>query len=272
MTPPGLLSAPGLLNEMMQHSAERARRLRSQTSLADLRRRALETAPAPPLVLSEFDVLAEVKWRSPSGGNFQPPPDLARATAERAVRYAEAGAVAVSVLTEPRRFGGDLSLMSAAAAVCPVPVMRKDFLVDPAQVYEARAHGAGGVLLIIRSLSDDLLSDMIGAAAESGLFVLIEAFDAEDLGRLPPLADGTLVGVNTRDLVTLAVDPNRLPGLVGHIPANCVPVAESGMATPADVSAAAAMGYRMALVGSALMRSENPADLVGAMKEAGRCS
>lgn len=266
------MSASGLLSQMNTHSAQRARQLRSRVSLPQLRRRALDAPPAPALRLSGFDVLAEVKWSSPSEGRLAAAEDLGPATALRAVAYAEAGAAAVSVLTEPLRFGGDLSLLSAAAAICPVPVMRKDFLVDPMQVYEARAAGAGGVLLIVRSLSDGLLADMLGAAAESGLFVLIEAFDAEDLARLPPLPAGTLVGVNTRDLVTLAVRPGRLADLAGHLPEGCVPVAESGMATPADVGAAGALGYRMALVGSALMRAEDPAALVAAMKEAGRCS
>ena len=266
------MNAPGLLVEMMTHSAERARRLRSQISLAELRRRALAAAPVPTLTRAGFELIAEIKWRSPSEGALARPRDLERATAERAVRYAAAGAAAVSVLTEPRRFGGDLSLLSAAAEACPVPVMRKDFLVEPSQVYEARTAGAGGVLLIVRSLSDGCLADMIGAAEECGLFVLIEAFDAEDLARLPPLADGSLVGINTRDLVTLAVEPSRLAALIGQIPANCVPVAESGMAAPADVAAAASLGYRMALVGSALMRAAAPEALVTAMKGAGQCS
>ena len=266
------MTPPGLLYEMEAHSAQRARALRGRLSIAQMRRQALQTAPPPALSLSAFDVLAEIKWRSPSAGTLAAPPDLERATADRAVRYAEAGAAAVSVLTEPMRFGGSLSLLSAAAAVCPVPVMRKDFLVDPAQVYEARVAGAGGVLLIVRSLSDTLLQDMLGAAEESGLFVLIEAFDAADLQRLPALPANTLVGVNTRNLVTLAVVPDRLAALVGQIPAGCVPVAESGMASPEDVAAAAALGYRMALVGSALMRTSTPDVLVSAMKEAGRCS
>ncbi|MFT5679383.1 MAG: indole-3-glycerol phosphate synthase [Myxococcota bacterium] len=266
------MKTPGLLDQMNAHSAERVRALRSRGPLARLRRQAMGTAPAPALVLSGFDVLAEVKWRSPSEGALALPRDLGAETALRAIEYAEAGAAAVSVLTEPLRFGGDLSLLTSAAGICPVPVMRKDFLVDPIQVYEARAAGAGGVLLIVRSLSDALLADMLGAAAECGLFVLIEAFDAADLARLPPLPPGTLVGVNTRDLVTLAVDPSRLADLVGLIPKSCVPVAESGMLTPADVGAAGALGYRMALVGSALMRSADPAVLVAQMKEAGRCS
>ena len=265
------MNAPGLLTEMMIHSAERARRLRSQIPLAELRRRALAAAPAPRLTRSGFELIAEIKWRSPSAGTLARPQDLELATAERAACYAAAGAAAVSVLTEPRRFGGDLTLLAAAAAACPVPVMRKDFLVEPAQVYEARIAGAGGVLLIVRSLSDGGLVDMIGAAQECGLFVLIEVFDADDLARLPPLVDGTLVGVNTRDLVTLGVDSSRLADLIGQLPASCVPVAESGMSTPGDAAAAASLGYRMALVGSALMRAASPAALVASMKEAGRC-
>lgn len=230
-----------------------------------------------PLALDGFDVIAEIKDRSPAEG------DLAAAgtdRAERARQYAAGGASAISVLTEPSRFAGCLDhLEEVARAVPNTPVMRKDFLVDPIQLFEARHAGASGVLLIIAMLDDAGLAGMLGCAEELGLFVLLEAFDAGDLERARQLlgeaghaaraaAGQLLVGVNTRNLRTLEVDSSRLTSLAASLPdARCV--AESGLRTPADAAAAAALGYRVALVGTALMRSDDPAALVAAMRAAG---
>src|SRR5690606_28046720 len=156
--------------------------------------------------------------------------------------------------------------------------MRKDFLVSPRQVLEARAAGAGGVLLIVAMLDDAALGEMLAAAREQGLFVLLEAFDEPDLERAAALlAGGTtpgdalvLVGVNSRDLRTLAVDPERLARLAPRLPAGIAAVAESGLHTPADAATAAALGYRLALVGTALMRAADPARLAADMLAAGR--
>lgn len=235
------------------------------------------TPAPPPLRLAGFDLVAEIKRHSPAEGTLQVDTDVAA----RASAYAQAGAAAVSVLTEPARFGGSLEDLAAAAQVLApfgVPVMRKDFLVDPRQVLEARAAGAGGVLLIVAMLDDAALGEMLAAAREQALFVLLEVFDEADLEHAAArLADApnpgdapVLIGVNARDLRTLAVDPARLARLAPRLPAGVAAVAESGLHTPADAAAAAALGYRLALVGTALMRAADPAGLAADMLAAGR--
>jgi indole-3-glycerol phosphate synthase len=260
---------------MASGSAERvraARAARGEAALLD----ACRVRPRPPqLALERFDLVAEIKRHSPAEGALGPATDVAA----RARAYAEAGAAAVSVLTEPERFGGSLDDLAAATRALEgmaVPAMRKDFLVDPWQVLEARAAGAGGVLLIIAMLDDAALGEMLAAAREQGLFVLLEAFDEADLERAGPhLESGAeyapiLLGVNSRDLRTLAVDPARLARLAPRLPSAVPAVAESGLHTAADAAEAAALGYRLALVGTALMRAADPGALVAAMLAAGR--
>jgi indole-3-glycerol phosphate synthase len=149
--------------------------------------------------------------------------------------------------------------------------MRKDFLVDPVQVLEARRAGASGVLLITTMLNEEKLRAMLDCAWEHGMFVLLESFDEEDLFRSSRFLDGAgqlLIGVNTRNLRTLEVDADRLQNLAPALPdARCV--AESGLHSPEDAACVAGWGYSMALVGTALMRSEDPTALVAAMTDAG---
>ena len=265
-----------LLDQMAEGSRDRVRAaLRAETVQA-IRARALATDAPVGLVLTDFDLIAECKLRAPSSGRLgaesMGPEDIA----ERARSYGEAGAAAVSVLTEPLRFDGHLDHMKAAAGLARVPVMRKDFLVSPIQIYEARAGGAGGVLLITRMLDDAALEAMLDGAEEMDLFALVECFDAEDAKRTAQAISGRsgqlLVGVNTRDLRTLEVVPTRLAQMVADLPPGVPWVAESGMATSEDVGAAAALGYRLALVGTALMRAPDPGVLVRQMKEAGRAA
>jgi indole-3-glycerol phosphate synthase len=258
------------LATMAQSSAERAARA-GPIGAAQLDK------PVVPLQLGAFDVIAEIKDRSPAEGGLTAQ-GVDRAT--RARQYAEGGAAAISVLTEPSRFDGSLEHLEAVVAAVPgTPVMRKDFLVDPVQVVEARRAGASGVLLIAAMLDDGRLRSMLDCAAEHGLFVLLESFDEEDLTRSSRLLENSgdreradagqlLFGVNTRNLRTLHVDPDRLAKLAPALPAGrCV--AESGLHNPADAANVAGLGYRMALVGTALMRSEDPAGLVAAMRAAG---
>jgi indole-3-glycerol phosphate synthase len=232
--------------------------------------------PVVPLTLGGFELIAEIKARSPAEGRLA---GAAQDRVARARQYATGGAAAISVLTEPSRFDGELSHLSEVAGAVPaLPVMRKDFLVEPAQVLEARAAGASGVLLIACMLSDAKLRAMLDTAFEHGLFVLLESFDAADIERLHAFltprdldaaaANRLLFGVNARDLRTLAVDPARLESLAARLPAGPT-VAESGLRTAADAAAAALYGYTLALVGTALMRSEDPAALIGAMRRAG---
>ena len=217
---------------------------------------------------SVFDVIAEVKPRSPSEGDFPERPP-----AETAIGYEAGGAAMISVLTEPSEFGGSIDMLRAVAADVSIPVLAKDFLVDPIQVYEAREAGADGVLVIARILSDEAMIQILDAVSDSGVFALLEAFDGEDLTRIREAVSGRenlIAGVNCRDLDTLEVVPARHAALASQIPGDHVTVAESAMRTSSDVERVAAHGYRAALVGSALMRADDPGLLVSEMVEAGR--
>ena len=264
------------LAQMAAQSAGRVRAARAAGSEAELLAACRVAPAAPPLRLGRFELVAEIKRHSPAEGELGAATDVAA----RASTYAAAGAAAVSVLTEPARFGGSLDDLRTAVQALQgtgVPAMRKDFLVDPWQVLEARAAGAGGLLLIIAMLDDARLAEMLAAAREHGLFVLLEAFDEADLERAGPcLAAGSgngppvLVGVNSRDLRTLAVDAGRLTRLAPRLPPGVPAVAESGLHTPADAAEAAALGYCLALVGTALMRAADPGALAAGMLAAGR--
>jgi indole-3-glycerol phosphate synthase len=257
------------LKTMASLSAERAA-LSTAHDVSDAR-------PVVPLKLGQFDVIAEIKDHSPAEGA------LASSNNERtaqARRYATGGAAAISVLTEPSRFAGALEhIEEVVAAVPDTPVMRKDFLVEPIQIVEARGAGASGVLLIATMLSDAKLGDMLECAFYHDMFVLLETFDEDDLARVSALLERSmhqdraqqgqfLVGVNTRNLRTLEVDAGRLARLAPFLPATkCV--AESGLHSADDAANAAMLGYHLALVGSALMRSDDPSMLVADMRAAG---
>lgn len=271
--------AGSLLERMAVAGQARVEAARSRESLATLRARA--TAGPPPQALTlhpaGFDVIAEVKLRSPSAGRLA---EDALDPVAQAVTYASAGAAAVSVLTEPLEFGGSLGHLEAvAAALAPlgVPVMRKDFLVDVYQVWEARAAGAGGVLLILAMLDNRAVVDLAQAAAEAGLFVLLEAFDEAELVRagalLPRLADTeVLLGLNCRDLRSLAVDRQRFEALREAFAPGWPSVAESGLESPEDAAWVSGLGYDLALVGSSLMRAPAPGDLLADLLAAGRAA
>jgi indole-3-glycerol phosphate synthase len=266
------------LDDMARASEERVRQARRVVPPAELERRALEAPRAAPLHLSPlgFDVIAELKLRSPAAGV------LGGATDDwlgRVAAYARGGAAAVSVLTEPSRFDGSLEHLRQAAAVLEplaVPAMRKDFLVDPYQVLEARAAGAGGVLVILRMLPRERTVGLLDAAADLGLFVLLEAFDAADLELARQLladrrrAECILIGLNSRDLQTLKVVPERFSQLAPLLPRTGHCVAESGVATPADARSMRQLGYGVALIGTALMGADDPAALLASMLEAAR--
>ena len=267
------------LAQMAERSRERvvvAKRVRSEAALIEL---ALESPEPLPLRLTGggFDLIAEIKLRSPAVGALK---SVDESIDKRAVAYARAGAAAVSVLTEPSRFDGSMEhLEGAARALSPlrVPAMRKDFLVDPYQVAEARVAGAGGVLLILRMLPRIQLEALLHAARRFGLFALLEAFDEKDIELAHDLlvghgAEGILVGVNCRDLVTLQVVPGRLEQLARLLPTTAPRVAESGVGSAADARSASQAGYDLALVGSALMQAPDPTALARAMLDAGRKS
>ena len=271
----------GLLSDMVRSSAARVAAARESVPDAALHAAAL-AMPAPPrLVLAPdgFDLIAELKLRSPSMG------DLSAATIDplrRLEAYAEGGAAVCSILTEPTRFDGELQHLQRAVDVLGpygVPAMRKDFLVDPYQVLEARAFGASGVLLIVRMLSRPRLTEMLDCAAEHGLFVLLEAFDAADLAVAQAVAaeragrdEQVLIGLNCRDLETLAIDANRFEALRDRLPSGWPSVAESGVQSPGDAARVAALGYRVALVGTSLMQRADPREAVRELLRAGRAA
>lgn len=270
----------GLLVQMAAASRARARLAAAREPLAALRARVAELPPPPALALGDsFELIAEYKRGSPALGRIAGSEDQ---LSTRVRAYARAGVAAVSVLTEPQRFEGRLEdLAEAAALLAPlgVPAMRKDFLVDPYQLYEARAAGAGGILLIARLLSAAQLSEMLDCARSLGLFTLIEAFDAGDVARMAAVlrespvrvdAAPVLVGVNSRDLATLEILPYRFRELAPLLPAGVPHVAESGISTPDECAEIARTGYAAALVGGSLMRERNPIPAIRAMLAAGR--
>jgi indole-3-glycerol phosphate synthase len=283
----GRTAMSGFLDDMAVLSAARVTEALRHESADALERRARRTPPSAPLRLSAagFDVIAELKLRSPAAGLLG---DESQDWLGRVTGYARGGAAAVSVLTEPSRFDGSLvHLRQAAAALAPlgVPAMRKDFLVDPYQVLEARAAGAGGVLVILRMLTRPRIEELLDVAAEHGMFVLLEAFDDADLGMAfdlktsreprranhagPPEAP-VLIGVNCRDLQTLKVVQERFAALAPLLPAGWPAVAESGVASAADARRMQRLGYRLALIGTALMTCEDPSQLLREIFEATR--
>jgi indole-3-glycerol phosphate synthase len=267
------------LAAMARSSRERVAQERERYALQELQARVRALPAAPQLALSPdgFDLIAEVKLRSPAAGQLK---DGGEDIGARVAAYADAGAAAISVLTEPSRFDGALSHLAQAASALAgrIPVMRKDFLVDEYQVYEARLAGAGGVLIILRMLSRTELEALIQAAADLGLFALLEAFDDADLTLAAALVRdfgprcSLLVGVNCRDLVTLKVVPGRLESLAPLLPDSVPRVAESGVANSSDAARVAAAGYDVALVGSALMQAGDPFQLASSMLAAGRAA
>lgn len=277
------------LQQMAHGSRERVERAKRELPLARLLEAIQDRPPAPRLAshAAGFDLIAELKIRSPAVGQLGAADED---VAARVQRYARAGAAAVSVLTEPSRFGGSLEhlrMATEALSVSRVPAMRKDFIVDPYQVLEARAAGAGGVLVILRMLHLDEINVLLDTAKLQGLFVLIEAFDERDIERAHaivdarltskapqqsplPTRDQLLVGVNCRDLVTLQVVPGRLEQLAHLLPTSVPRVAESGVMTAEDASRVAAAGYDWALVGGALMTARDPVALIQSLLSAGR--
>lgn len=199
-------------------------------------------------------LIAEVKKASPSKGLIRAdfdPPAHARA-------YQEGGAACLSVLTDARYFQGHEDYLIAARAACTLPVLRKDFMVDPWQVAEARSIGADAILIIVAALDDAQMAEIEAAAIEQGMDVLVEVHDAEELDRALSL-QSRLIGVNNRNLKDFTVDFARTYELVDRAPTGCTFVAESGLTGRADLDAMAEHGVRCFLVGEALMRQADVA-------------
>lgn len=234
---------------------------------SELVARARDAAPARPFEAAlrrggEVALIAEIKRRSPSAGWIRP--ELS--PAEVARLYERAGAAAISVLTDTEFFGGSAGDLAEVRSTVALPVLRKDFTLDPVQVWEARAIGADAVLLIARILDDVLLGELLALARELGLGALVEVHTAEELER--SLAAGaTVVGVNNRDLATFRTDLGVVLGLAGSVGEDRVLVAESGIRGADDVRTMGRAGVDAVLVGETLMRAPDPgaaaASLVG---------
>ncbi len=259
------------LAAMSDASLLRARNAIKEADATSLDSRVASAPPPRPIELARdgFDVIAEAKLASPAEGALTE--GGADRVVELAARYAGAGAAAISVLTEESRFGGSLTHLELVANQIEVPTMRKDFLVAPVQIQEARAAGASGVLLIARMLHEALLEEMTDLALELGMFALVEVFDHSDLETAATVFDReVLVGVNCRDLSTLEVDFSRFEELAPHLPDHLPAVAESGIQSASDIEVVADLGYRMALVGSALVGHQDPTEPLAELIRAGR--
>jgi indole-3-glycerol phosphate synthase len=198
-------------------------------------------------------VIAEVKRKSPSKGVI----NAELSAVGQALAYADGGAAAISVLTEPNHFNGSIDDLAAVSSAVDIPALKKDFHIDPIQLAEARAYGATAALLIVRALRPDRLAEMMSTANSVGLETIVEIRDEEEL-RLALDLGAAIVGINNRNLETLIIDPMTSERLLPQIPRSVIAIAESGMSTRRDVERVAALGADAVLVGSSLSASPNP--------------
>ncbi len=250
-----------ILRRILARKAEEVAARRARVSQQTLKQR-LPDAPALRGFVAAIEqrlkaggaaVIAEIKKASPSKGllraDFHP--------AEIAASYERGGAACLSVLTDVDFFQGADEYLQQARAACALPVLRKDFMLDPYQVYEARALGADCILLIVAALDDTQLRDLTGHARDIGMDVLVEVHDAEELARALTL-NTPLIGINNRNLRTFETRLDTTLDLLAQVPADRIVVTESGIHTPADVARMRAHGVHAFLVGEAFMRADDP--------------
>jgi indole-3-glycerol phosphate synthase len=235
---------------------------------AEIKRRAAVAAPPRDVMAAlrapGIGVIAEVKRRSPSKGDLASIPD----PADLAVSYAEGGARVISVLTEERRFGGSLADLAAVRAAVDVPILRKDFVVSPYQVHEARAFGADLVLLIVAALEQNVLDALLDRVESLGMTALVEVHTEEEADRALE-AGAKVIGVNARNLHTLAVDRTIFGRIAPGLPNDVLRVAESGVRGPADLLTYAGWGADAVLTGESLVTSGDPQAAVRSLVAAG---
>lgn len=252
----------GTLGAIVAEARDRARAL--MECAAELERHASLVGDVPSfasaLRRSDVAVIAEVKRKSPSKGWIQPNLDAP----EQARAYERAGAAAISVLTEPKHFAGSPDDLVAVRSAVRIPALKKDFHVEPVQLLEAKAFGASAALLIVRALGPDGLRKMMKAARNLDLEVLVEIRDARELDQALEVG-APVVGINNRDLETLAIDPSTSERLLTSVPESVVAVAESGMSGRTDIERAARAGANAVLVGSSLSGAANVAEAVRAL-------
>jgi indole-3-glycerol phosphate synthase len=258
-----------ILARILEAKAAEVAEARAARPLARLETAAADAAPARSLAAAlrrpagaAVRVIAEIKRASPSAGPIRPDADPAAIGAA----YQAAGAAAISVLTDEQFFAGHLSFLDRVRAATSVPLLRKDFLIDPYQVVEARAAGADAVLLIVAALAQDTLVTLLGEARRLGMDALVEVHDAAEAARAVS-AGAAIIGVNHRNLATFEMDMGLTARLRSLVPADAILVGESGIRTAADVRALGAAGAHAVLVGEHLMRQPDPgqglAELVG---------
>lgn len=260
---------PGILDSIVAVRRDRVEQAKLDRPLAEVKASLVDAAPVTPFheaLLSKpgVSVIAEMKRSSPSAGSLDPDLDPAL----RGAMYCEAGAAAISVLTEPDLFGGsnnDLREVKAVASPQGVAVLQKDFVFDEYQVYEARSAGADAILLIIASLGIRRYSSLLTLAHELGMSALVEVFDEQEL-EIALSANPKIVGVNNRNLKTLETSLNVFEQIAPTIPAETLKVAESGMKTAEDVARMGRAGAKSVLVGESLMKAgDDASELVKAM-------
>jgi indole-3-glycerol phosphate synthase len=243
------------LAPILAATREEVARRRERVPVAELERLAAERNDRRSFVDAlrrpGLSLIAEHKRRSPSAGSIREGVALEHVVGA----YERGGAAALSILTEGPSFGGSLEDLRAARAAAQLPLLRKDFVVDPYQVLEAFATGADAILLIVAALSDGVLADLHAHALELGLAALVEVHDRGELERAVSAAGPALIGINNRDLTTLRVDTRRTFELRPEVPDGATVVAESGFSRPEQMDELAAAGVDAVLVGDALMRA-----------------
>ncbi len=270
---PMTATAPDLLGTIVAATRRIVSVRSAREPLSALARRAEASVPRPGAfrqALSRADrvnVIAECKRRSPSRGvllaDYDP---VSIATA-----YADGGAAAISVLTEPTFFDGAIEHLVAVRAAVPTPLLRKDFIVSEYQLLEARAAGADAVLLIVAALTSRELQSLSARAASLGLDTLVEVHDDEELS-VAIDCGSPVIGVNNRNLRTLVVDVKASEHLVARMPAGAVAVSESGLTTADDLRRLGALGYRAFLIGERFMTDADPRRALGALLSEASCS
>jgi indole-3-glycerol phosphate synthase len=258
---PAAQTAPDILKRILEVKAQEIAAALTARPLAELRARAADAAPVrdfagalrAKLAAGEPAVIAEIKKASPSRGLLRE----AFVPAAIAAAYARHGAACISVLTDRSFFQGSAEDLVAARGACGLPVLRKDFVIDAYQVYEARVWGADCILLIAAALTPHQMIELEQVAHELGMSVLVEVHDAAELDAALAL-ETPLLGINNRDLRTFATRLETTYALLGRIPADRIPITESGILTPADVAAMRERGVHAFLVGEAFMRATDP--------------
>jgi indole-3-glycerol phosphate synthase len=252
---------PATLSQIVAEARVRVERARREVPLAELEARAARVMQAPFRFRTRLEeraetgiaVIAELKRASPSRGVIRGSFPVSRL----ACQLKEGGATALSVLTEEQHFQGSLGYLAEAAAATGLPCLRKDFIVDEYQLFEAKLHGAAAVLLIAAALTGPELTTLYSRARELGLDVLCEVHDEDELARVVAIG-ADVIGVNSRDLKTLKVDRQTHFKLAAQIPKNVLRVAESGIKSGADVRELWGAGYRAFLIGETLMAENDP--------------